>query len=49
VDELATIVNIALGELPEMACPHGLDPGEPVTVTEILQAVVNVLEGCPQS
>jgi hypothetical protein len=46
VDELITLVNIALGTLPPSACARGVPAGEPVDVALILRAVVNALNGC---
>lgn len=48
VDEIVTMVNIALGTTPVQACPAA-DPSRDggVTVDEILQAVNSALNGCP--
>lgn len=48
VDEIVTMVNIALGTTPITACPAA-DPNgdETVTVDEILQAINAALNGCP--
>jgi hypothetical protein len=46
VDELITLVNIALGETPASACAAGLRGGATVDVTLIIQAVNNALGGC---
>jgi hypothetical protein len=47
VDELLTMVNIALGDTPASHCPAG-DGNEDgaITIDEILAAVNNVLAGC---
>jgi CSLREA domain-containing protein len=47
VDELLTMVNIALGNLPVTACPAGDGNGDDeVTVEEILLATNHALRGC---
>ncbi len=48
VDEIITMVNIALGSAQVSACPVGdaNNDGE-ITVDEIIQAVNNALNGCP--
>lgn len=46
VDELLTLVNIALGNAPPSACPHGVPSGASVDVALIIQAVNNALNGC---
>jgi len=52
IDELITLVNIALGNATVDACPQALDerfcPGE-VFVDCILRAVNNALVGCPSA
>lgn len=47
VDELLTMVNVALGNTNVASCPPGdaNNDGE-ITVDEILQAVNNALNGC---
>jgi hypothetical protein len=45
IDELITMVNIALGGKPPSACPKGLDK-MPVSIDEIISAVGNALGGC---
>lgn len=45
VDEILTMVNIALGTADTSACPHGI-AGTPVTIDQILAAVNNALNGC---
>lgn len=47
VDELITLVNIALEILPLSACAGGIPQGQPVDIALIVQAVVHALEGCP--
>jgi hypothetical protein len=46
VDDLLTLVNIALGNAQPSACQHGISSGAEVDVALILQAVNNVLRGC---
>ncbi len=46
VDEIITLVNIALGTAGNSACPHGIPPGATVDVSLIIQAVNNALTGC---
>ena len=50
VDELLTMVNIALGNADISTCLAG-DPNndQQVTIDEILTAVGNALNGCPQA
>jgi len=45
VNDLITLVNIALGTSQSSACPHGI-PSDTVTITLIIQAVNNALNGC---
>ncbi|MBI3783932.1 MAG: hypothetical protein HY270_11075 [Deltaproteobacteria bacterium] len=48
IDELLTVVNIALEIVPPSACPAGDSNGDgQVTIDEILAAVNNALNGCP--
>jgi hypothetical protein len=50
VDELLTMVNIALGNAPRSDCAVGDANGDgQITVDEILTAVNNALNGCPGS
>lgn len=50
VDEILTIVNIALGTAVLAECPAGdADGSGQITVDEILLAVNNALNGCPVS
>ena len=46
IDELITLVNIALGNAQPSACPHGVPSGAEVNVALIIQAVNNALTGC---
>jgi hypothetical protein len=46
VDELVTMVNIALGSAPPEFCTHGLQSGADVTVAVVIQAVNNALGEC---
>jgi hypothetical protein len=48
VDELITLVNIALGSAGVSACPQGIPGGTTVDVTLIITAVNNALGACPQ-
>lgn len=49
VDEIITMVNIALGNTDVSACEFGDANGDSqITVDEILTAVNNALNGCPQ-
>jgi len=45
IDELVTMVNVALGGKPSTACPNGVQK-TPVTIDEIISAVNNALSGC---
>jgi hypothetical protein len=47
VDELVTMVNIALGSADASACPNGVPSGESVDVALIIKAVGNALAQCP--
>jgi hypothetical protein len=48
VDEIITMVNIALGESELVQCPAGDASGDgQITVDEIITAVNNALDGCP--
>lgn len=47
VNEIITLVNIALGNADNSACPHGILAGATVDVSLIIQAVNNALNGCP--
>jgi len=47
IDELLTMVNIALGSANVSTCPAGdADHNGQVTIDEILTAVNNALNGC---
>ena len=46
VNELLTLVNIALGAAQPLACPHGVPSGDDVNISVILTAVNNALNGC---
>ncbi|HXQ23379.1 MAG TPA: hypothetical protein VN812_17010 [Candidatus Acidoferrales bacterium] len=46
VNELITLVNIALGNAQPSACPTGVPSGDTVDIVLILQAVNNALNGC---
>jgi hypothetical protein len=46
IDELITLVNIALGTAQSSACPHGVPSGAGVDVALIIQAVNVALNGC---
>lgn len=49
VDEILTLVNIALGNAAVDACRAGdRDANHAIEVDEILQAVINAQEGCPR-
>ena len=47
VDNILTLVNIALDLLPPYACAQGLPASGPVTIDLILTAVNSALNGCP--
>ena len=47
VDDLLTMVNIALGSAQPSACPHGVSSGAEVDIALIIQAVNNALNECP--
>lgn len=50
VNELITMVNIALGNGPLSACAAGdADHSGGITINEIIAAVNNALGGCPGS
>jgi len=46
VDELVTLVNVALGNAQPSACPHGVPSGADVDIALIIQAVNAALNGC---
>jgi hypothetical protein len=47
VNEIITLVNIALGTAQPSACASGVPSGAEVNVALIMQAVNNALNGCP--
>ena len=49
VDELLTLVNIALGNAQASACPHRIPSGGAVDIALIIQAVNDALTACPGS
>lgn len=46
VNELITLVSIALGTAQPLACPHGVQRGAEVEIALIIQAVNNALTSC---
>jgi hypothetical protein len=46
IDEIVTVVNVAVGSVPPSACPHGLPTGATVDVSLIIEAVDHALNGC---
>ena len=46
IDELITLVSIALGTAPPAACAHGVARGAAVDIALIIQAVNHALNGC---
>ena len=46
INELITLVNIALGNAPRSACPHGIPSGAQVNISLLIQAVNAALRGC---
>ena len=46
VNEIITLVNITLGNVDASACQAGVPTGVDVTITLIVQAVNNALNGC---
>jgi hypothetical protein len=49
VNEIITLVNVALGNAQPPACPHGIPDGATVNVALIIQAVNHALNSCPTS
>jgi len=48
VDEIVTLVNIALGAAPVSGCEFGdVNADGDITVDEILLAISHALSGCP--
>jgi len=48
VDEVVTLVNIALAAAPPSACPHRDSEAATVDITLVIQAVRNALGDCPR-
>jgi hypothetical protein len=46
IGNLITLVNIALGSAQPTACPQGIPSGAQVTISLLIQAVNNALNGC---
>ena len=46
VDDLLTLVNVALGDAELSLCQYGVPSGAEVDIALILQAVNNALNGC---
>ena len=46
INNIITLVNIALGTADPSACPHGVPIGAEVNVAVIIQAVNSALNGC---
>lgn len=46
IDELITLINIALGTLLPSECEQGIPEGTPVDIALLIRAVGNALEGC---
>lgn len=46
VNNIITLVNVALGAVPPSVCESGIPSGADVTIALIIQAVNNALEGC---
>jgi hypothetical protein len=44
IDEVVVLVDIALGEQPVSACPHGATG--PVNIANLVKSVSNALYGC---
>ncbi len=49
MNELITLVNIALGNADASACARGIPTGVTVDLSLIVRAVNNALTGCPIS
>jgi hypothetical protein len=49
VDEVITLVNIALGNAQPSACQDGVPSGAEVDIALIIQAVNSALNGCGNS
>jgi hypothetical protein len=46
INDIITLVNVALGNAQAEACPHGVPSGTEVNVALIIQAVNSALRGC---
>ena len=46
INDLITLVNVALGSIQPSACPNGVPTGTPVNIALLIQAVNNALNGC---
>ena len=46
IDEIITLVNIALGSSDAAACAKGIPSGTPVTIALLVRAVIGALAGC---
>jgi hypothetical protein len=46
IDELISLVNIALGLASPETCPHGIPDGAPVDIALLIRAVGNALHDC---
>jgi len=49
VNEVETLILIALGELPMSACDNGIIADRQVDITEIIWAVNSALNACPSN
>ena len=49
IANVITLMNIALGNAPASACPHGIPSGNGASITLIIQAVNNALNSSPFS
>lgn len=47
VNEIITLVNVALGTARPSDCPHGIPPGASVDIALLIRAVDHALNGCP--
>lgn len=47
VNDIIILVNVVLGTAQASVCPDGIPSGSQVSVSLIIQAVNNVLKGCP--
>jgi hypothetical protein len=46
INDLVTLVNIALGTALPSVCPDGIPSGATVNIALLIQAVNNALNGC---